>query len=220
MLSPGWLSSINLLAGGLDVVYAGLGLLLVMRMLLQAFGMRWTHPLLQVTVKLTDPLVGLSNRLLGLPSYGSAYRAYRSLRSDILSSATALIVLWVARSLTTWLLRLALLLPRWVAQPLDSAGAMARFVLGLLFDLYGIALFVRVLFSWVRGIGTSSALYSGKTMRFLWAITEPVLAPIRQALSSLGPSLFGLGLDLSPLIAFLLLRLVQQIVFSLLSWIL
>jgi YggT family protein len=218
MPSPEWLSSINLVAQSLNVLFAILALLLVLRVLLQVFGMRWSHPLLQVTVKLTDPVANLGNRALGIPSYGSGYRAYRSLRSDMLSSAAALIVLWVARSLISWLQRLALLLPVWVARPLDSVGVMAQFALGVLFDLYGIALFVRVLFSWVRGVGTPSVPTSSKVTRFLWAITEPVLAPIRRALSALGPSLFGLGLDLSPLVAFPLLRLVQQIVLSLLSW--
>ena len=217
MLGLDWFSSINLITRVLDVIFGGLGLLVVLRMVFQVFGMRSTHPFLQVTVRLTDPLVSLSSRALGLPSYGPAYRAYRSSRSDILSSAAALILLWVARSLTTWLLRLAMLIPVWAARPPDATVAILQFVFGLLFDLYGIALFVRVLFSWVHSIGAPSDLYSSKVMHFLWSITEPILAPIRRALSALGPSLFGVGLDLSPLIAFLLLRLVQQIVFSLLA---
>jgi YggT family protein len=200
-----------------DLLVAVLGLLLVLRVLFVAFGMRSTHPLMRITTALTDPLIDLSNKALGIPAYGSTYRTYRSSRTDILNCAVALIALWVVRSLISWLLRLIMLIPLWIAQPLGSIGAVLQFVLGLIFDLYVIALFVRVLFSWIRTMGGASAPYASKVMRFLWSITEPVLAPIRRALSSLGPSVFGLGLDLSPLIAFLLVRLVQQIVFSLLA---
>ncbi len=202
----------------LNLLVAVLGVLLVLRVLFVAFGMRSTHPLMRITMALTDPLIDLSNKALGIPSYGSTYRTYHSSRSDIMSCAVALIALWVVRSLISWLLRLILLIPLWIAQPLGSVGAILQFILGLLFDLYIIALFVRVLFSWIRSVGGASAPYASKVMRFLWSITEPLLAPIRRALASIGPSLLGLGLDLSPLIAFLLVRLVQQLVFSLLSW--
>ena len=199
--------TIGLVMRVLDILFGTLGLLLIVRALLQVFGMRWSHPLLQIVIKVTDPIINLTNRLLGIPTYRSTYRAYSTLRSDILNAVAALVVLWAARTLLTWALQLVVLIPVWVLQPLGSIGAMLRFVLGLLFDLYGLALFVRVLFSWIQ------VPYSSKVTRFLWTITEPVLVPIRRALPVF------CGLDLSPIVAFLLLRLLQQVVFSLLSWV-
>ena len=50
-------------------------------------------------------------------------------------------------------------------------------------------------------------------MRFLWDITEPVLAPIRRAIPTFG------GLDFSPVIAFFLLNLLESGVFMMLAWV-
>ncbi|TFG69040.1 MAG: YggT family protein, partial [Anaerolineales bacterium] len=55
--------------------------------------------------------------------------------------------------------------------------------------------------------------YSSGIMRFLWKITEPVLAPIRQVLPPL------MGLDLSPIVAFFLLRLLSGAVLTLIAWV-
>ncbi len=195
--------TIGLVMRALDFVFGVAGLLLVLRAVLQIFGMRWSHPVLQVIVALTDPILDLTDRLLGIPSY----RGAGAPRSDMLSSIAAVVVLWAVRTLVVWGLQLVILVPAWVARPLSSIGGIVQHVLRLLFDLYGLALFVRVLFSWIR------VPYGGRVMRFLWTITEPVLAPIRRALPPLG------GIDLSPLIAFFLLRLLQQIVFSMLSWV-
>ncbi len=62
-----------------------------------------------------------------------------------------------------------------------------------------LALFVRVIMSWVPlrlpfGLG-----------EFVWTVTEPVLSPIRRALPAMG------GMDLSPILAFLLIQAVQAI---------
>ena len=110
-------------------------------------------------------------------------------------------------NLIVWGLALVLLIPQWVTDPLGSIEGILRQLLSLVFELYGLALFVRILFSWIR------VPYSSRIMRFLWSITEPVLAPLRRALPPLG------GIDLSPLVAFFLLRLLQQMVFSMLSWV-
>ncbi len=191
----------------LDIFFGVVGLLLILRIVLQIFGMRWGHPLLQMVVAITDPILNVTNRLLGLPTYQSSYRVAGPSRTDLLSSVAAVVVLWATRTLVTWTLRLVLLVPRWFAQPMASIGGMLGHGLSLVFDLYSLALFVRVLFSWVR------ASYSSRVMRFLYKITEPVLAPIRGVLPPMA------GIDFSPIIAFFLLRLVQQVVFSMLSWV-
>jgi YggT family protein len=191
----------------LDIVFGALGLLLVLRAVLQVFGMRWAHPVLQIVVKVTDPVIKLTNRVLGIPAYRSTYRAYGTGHADVLNAATALVVLWFTRTIITWALQTVLLVPGWVAQPWGAIGGILRHILTLLFELYGVAIFVRVLFAWIQ------VPYSSKVTRFAWTITEPLLAPIRRVLPALG------GLDFSPVIAFLLLRLLQQVVFSLLAWV-
>ena len=198
---------IGLLMQVVDVSLGAMCLALVLRMLLTVFRMGWDHPVLRTVVAITEPILKVTNRWLGIPSYGSSYRSSGISRSDLLSSVAALVVLWTGRSLIGWVLRLVMLIPIWFVQPLNSFGSILNYLLSVAFDLYGLALFVRVLFSWVR------VPYTSPVTRFVWEITEPVLGLIRSVMPPLP------GIDISPVIAFFLLRLLQQVVFSLLSWI-
>ena len=198
---------IGLLMQAVDVLLGTIGVALVLRMLLPVFRMRWDHPVLRTVVVLTDPILEVTNRWLGIPSYGLSYGSLGISRSDLASSAAALVVLWTGRSLIGWVLRLAMLIPLWLVQPLNSLGSILNYLLSVAFDLYGLALFVRILFSWIR------VPYSIPVTQFVWKITEPVLGLIRSAMPPLP------GIDISPAIAFFLLRLLQQVVFSLLSWV-
>lgn len=69
----------------------------------------------------------------------------------------------------------------------------------VLFALYSLAVVARVLLPLV---GMS---YLHPVMRFLYDVTEPLLAPIRRRLPQTGP------LDLSPLVLILILWLVEQV---------
>jgi YggT family protein len=71
------------------------------------------------------------------------------------------------------------------------------------FQLYYIIILVRVIGSWIpprAGQSLWMQIYG-----FCYALTEPLMRPIRQALR---PLLGGIGLDLSPLILYLLLGVV------------
>jgi len=59
-----------------------------------------------------------------------------------------------------------------------------------LLDIYSWILIIRVLLSWF------SVNPYNPVVRILYAVTEPVLAPIRRAIPPMG------GLDLSPLVVF------------------
>jgi len=61
-------------------------------------------------------------------------------------------------------------------------------------------LLVRVLLSWVAPRG------GGGIVAFVYQVTEPILAPIRRILPPMG------GMDLSPLIAMLLVGLIARLV--------
>jgi YggT family protein len=78
----------------------------------------------------------------------------------------------------------------------------------LLFELYAVVLFVRVMLSWIQ-IDPSNPL-----ARIVYQLTEPLLAPIRQLLPQ------GGGLDFSPIVAFIALLIAEQIVLTLLRSIL
>jgi YggT family protein len=199
--------TIGLLMRAADILFGTAGLLLILRILFQVFKMRWGHPIMKIVVSLTDPILALTDKLLGIPRYSTSWRSSGPSRSDMMRSSAALVALWTGRTLIAWVLQLFILVPGWLVQPLSSIGSIITYTLRLVFDLYGMALFVRVIFSWIR------VPYTSRIARFLWSITEPLLAPIRAILPPLP------GVDLSPLIAFFLLRMLQQIVFSMLTWI-
>lgn len=77
---------------------------------------------------------------------------------------------------------------------------MIGLVLALL-QLFLLALLARIILSWFPSTG--GALDS--VQRVLFRITEPVLAPIRSILPPV--RLGGMGLDLSPIVVFILLQL-------------
>jgi YggT family protein len=74
----------------------------------------------------------------------------------------------------------------------------------LLFDLYIIVLLARVLLSWVQ-LDPHNPL-----VNLIHQLTEPLLAPIRRLLPQSG------ALDFSPMIAFVVVLIAEQIVLSLL----
>ena len=68
-----------------------------------------------------------------------------------------------------------------------------------LIDLYSLIVLAAVIMSWLPG-ARHNALG-----RIVYRLTEPVLAPIRRALPPMA------GLDLSPLVLLLVLRLLQRL---------
>ena len=78
-------------------------------------------------------------------------------------------------------------------------------IVSLLFDVYSLILLARVLVSWFQ-VDPYSPL-----MQWLYRLTEPVLAPIRRLLPPAG------AIDFSPIVAFILIIVVKQIVLSLLA---
>lgn len=75
-------------------------------------------------------------------------------------------------------------------------------ILCTLGNLYLLAIFARIVVSWfpVQPGSTFASIVS-----FLYAITEPLLGPLRRAIPAL--RMGGMGLDLSPIIVVLLFQL-------------
>lgn len=76
----------------------------------------------------------------------------------------------------------------------DFVRAFGHLLYGLL-DIYGILLFIRIVFSW------GNVSYANPVMRFLMKITDPLLLPLRRMIPPLGM------FDISPLVAFILIFL-------------
>lgn len=70
-----------------------------------------------------------------------------------------------------------------------------------LFQLLYLLLLIRVVFSWVPSIN-----HDHPAVRFVYQVTSPVLNPIRRVLPPIG------GLDLSPLVAILLLSMLKVVI--------
>ena len=75
-------------------------------------------------------------------------------------------------------------------------------LLVLLLDIYTLVIFGAVIASWVQ------LPPSHPIANMLRAATEPLLAPIRQALPAMG------GLDFSPLVLFIAVRLVRRVLLA------
>ena len=78
----------------------------------------------------------------------------------------------------------------------------------LLSTVLYIALLARVLLSWFQ-VGPNSPFYP--VIAILYQVTEPILAPIRRVLPR-----FGM-MDFSPIVAFILLSIVQRVLTRALS---
>jgi YggT family protein len=70
--------------------------------------------------------------------------------------------------------------------------------IGLVFSLYSLAIILRAFLPWF-GVG-----YYHPVLRFCVRVTEPLLAPLRRVVPSVG------GLDLTPMVALLALWLVEM----------
>jgi YggT family protein len=76
-------------------------------------------------------------------------------------------------------------------------GPLIGYVLYGLVSLYILLIFIRIIFSWAM------ATYSNRVMRFLVNTTEPMLGPLRRLVPLVGT------FDISPIVAFIILWLVQ-----------
>ena len=72
-------------------------------------------------------------------------------------------------------------------------------LINLVFTLYSLAFILRALLPWFR------ISYYHPVMRFLVQITEPLLGPLRRYIRPVG------GIDFTPMVALLLLWVVEQL---------
>ncbi|MDD3655147.1 MAG: YggT family protein [Atribacterota bacterium] len=71
-------------------------------------------------------------------------------------------------------------------------------IINYLFRIYSYIILARIFLSWVQ------IDHTNPIVRFIYKVTEPILAPFRIVIS-----LGGMGIDLSPIIVFFLLNLLR-----------
>ena len=84
-----------------------------------------------------------------------------------------------------------------------QSGSVFRiigFIISGLISIYILFIVIRIVFSWAM------LCYTNRVMRFLIDVTEPLLGPLRRMIPPLG------WVDISPLVAILILWLFQQAV--------
>ena len=141
--------------------------------------------------RLTDPLIGPVRRaLLGF----RVDPKYAPLVTILITIVLGWLSLQLLASIANTLAGILVSLDQRAAVP------MIGYVLYGLLSLYSLLIFVRVIFSWV------TVSYSNRLMRFLVNATEPLLGPLRRSLPLLG------GFDLSPIIAFFVVWMLQAAV--------
>ena len=163
-------------------------LIVLLRFLLQLVRADFYNPLSQFIVRATKPLLMPLRRII--PGYGGLDFA-----SLVLGIAIQLVMLILIILLMGYALPNILLLVSWAA-----IGVLALFV-----KIFFFALIISVILSWVAQGSYNPAVI------LINQLCEPILAPIRKILPALG------GLDLSPIFAFIAIRLFDMLVIATLA---
>ena len=158
-------------------------LIVLLRFILQLVRADFYNPLSQFIVRATHPILKPMRRII--PSFAGL---------DLASLLLALLVQFVLMLLVLMLMGLGF------ADPLLVLVWSVIAVTALLLKIFFFALIISVILSWVaQGTHNPAALLVNQ-------ICDPLLMPIRRFLPSLG------GLDLSPIVAFLILNLIDMLV--------
>ena len=175
------MSALNEILGYLVQTFLSLYLVaMLLRFLLQLVRADFYNPISQFLVKVTNPLVIPLRRVI--PGLGG---------------------LDLASLLLAVLLQLAGIVLLLLINGIGLPGVFTLLVwsllgvLGLLVNIYFFALLGMIILSWVAAGSRHPAIY------LLHQITEPVMAPFRRALPSMG------GLDFSPILVFILINVIQ-----------
>jgi YggT family protein len=158
-------------------------MLVIIRFMLQLAKADFYNPLAQTVVKLTQPFIGLLQKML--PRTGRF-----SLASLVLAFIVQLVVIVLVLLIVGFELPNPLILASW------SLVGLASQVLDLLF----FAILASIVLSWIAPQGNHPGVY------LLHQLTEPVMAPARRVLPNFG------GLDFSPIVVFIGINLLNMLV--------
>ncbi len=161
--------------------FASIYLIVIMlRFLLQLCRADFYNPVSQFAHKATAPLLNPLRKL---------FPAYRNV--DFASVVLALLLQWLAIQLTASV----------NGYPLINVLSVLWWgflgILSMLINIYIYGLLAAIILSWVAPHNPHPAI------ALLWQLMEPVLAPFRKIIPSLG------GLDLSPIFVFIMLNMLR-----------
>jgi len=81
---------------------------------------------------------------------------------------------------------------------------LLRYVVYTMLEVLSWLIFARVILSWIPNV-------NNKVVEILYVVTDPILDPIKKLLDkTMGRN--GIMIDLSPIIAFLLIGLIQRLI--------
>ncbi|MBU1329124.1 MAG: YggT family protein [Gammaproteobacteria bacterium] len=158
-------------------------LIVLLRFILQLVRADFYNPMSQFIVRATHPLLRPLRKII--PSVAGL---------DLASLVLAILVQLVLMALTLMLMGYGL------GDPLQLLVWSIIGVTALFLKVFFFALIISVILSWVAQGSHNPAV------ELVNQICEPLLAPIRRLLPSMG------GLDLSPIVAFLILNLIDMLV--------
>jgi len=158
-------------------------MIILMRFILQLSRADFYNPLSQFIVKATNPLLIPIRRVV--PGLGGV---------DIASLVLAVIFQSLVLGLKIAVLGFV------VPNPLGVLVMSAVMVLGVLLKIYFWSLLVMIIASWIAPGSAHPAL------QLINQITEPLMKPFRNLLPAMG------GLDLSPILVFLVLQILEKVV--------
>jgi len=181
----------------INVLFGLLELALVLRIVLTWLKMSPGHPVMRFLFIVTEPILRLVRQ-----SLRKNFKPWED-KPLVMAPLATLLILFLVQAILVRVLGFAL--NPWLFRPLDDLGLWLSRVLSLLLQLYYLAILLRVLLAW---FGVS---YARPVMRFLWDITEPLLAPIRRRVTTFA------GLDFTPVVAVLILVVVEVLLSSLLQ---
>lgn len=171
----------------LYLVQTALGLyllIMLMRFLIQLMLADFYNPICQFLVRATNPLVLPVRRVL--PAQG---------RFDPASLLLAVFIQLLAIYILLWI---SIDTSRYTLPPVSMILAWSVVsVIGLIVKIYFFALLGMIILSWVAPGTSNPAAY------LMYQLTEPVMAPFRKMLPSMG------GIDFSPILVFILINIIE-----------
>lgn len=154
----------------------------LLRFVLQMVKADFYNPLSQFIVRATQPLLRPIRRVV--PSIGG------------LDTSSLLLAIVIQALLMVLVLALT-------GYPFDLVHLLAWAILGitsLLLKIFWVAMIIMVIVSWIAPNSHNPAA------ELAWQISEPVLAPFRRLVPSIG------GMDISPIFAFMAISVIQRYV--------
>lgn len=158
-------------------------LLILLRFVFQLSRADFYNPISQFVVKATNPLLIPLRRII--PGFGGV---------DIAALVLAVLFQMLVLSLKVFVVSFGL------PNPIGLVLFSAIFVTGFLLKLYFWSLLIMIVASWIAPGSAHPALM------LVNQITEPLMKPFRKILPSMG------GLDLSPILVFLVLQILEKVV--------